>query len=41
MQETKSMRGWGLAYEVVRIVVAIALAILVVGVWACLWVPPF
>jgi len=38
VQDVQEMKG---KQGVVRVVMGIALLMLVSGIWACLWVPPF
>jgi hypothetical protein len=35
--EVQEMKGM---YEFVQVVIGIALAVVVSGIWVCLWVPP-
>ena len=40
MQEMRLTPGKERMSGVVRVIVGIVLFVLVIGVWACLWVPP-
>jgi hypothetical protein len=40
MQEMELTAGKTGIGEIVRILVGVALLVLVVGIWVCLWVPP-
>ena len=41
MQEAKWTMQRGNTRELIRVAVGIILLVLLIGLWVCLWVPPF
>jgi hypothetical protein len=41
MRQVKRISGDTSAGEIARMALVITVLILIVGIWACLWVPPF